>query len=48
MVSGEKQKAPEFPAPFLFLSFVMARFMRAIHTVTGLWMARTSRAMTIG
>jgi histidine triad (HIT) family protein len=25
----------------------MARFMRAIHTVRGLWMARTSRAMTI-
>jgi ribosome-binding ATPase YchF (GTP1/OBG family) len=24
----------------------MARFMRAIHTVRGLWMARTSRAMT--
>jgi hypothetical protein len=27
--------------------FVMARFMRAIHTVRGLWMARTSRAMTV-
>jgi len=26
----------------------MARFMRAIHTVGGLWMARTSRAMTNG
>src|SRR5579862_8267912 len=35
-------------------SFVMVRFMRAIHTVTGLWMARTvpsdsvGRAMTKG
>ena len=27
--------------------FVTARFRRAIHTVGGLWMARTGRAMTL-
>jgi hypothetical protein len=47
MACTNKKTAPDHSGAVFVSLFVMARFMRAIHNPLTVWMARTSRAMTV-